>query len=342
MTDLTSGIDLSALSSKLRQDDRDFRRTFALGQLADGERRLLPLSDGPADDGDLRARLVALIEAKTGIDASQGGGSGDRLNRLLATLPAASLPSWVLALDAEPIESPSWEALISSLTVQETYFFRDPDQLRFLRREVLAPLIAAQQKERIARLSCWCAGCATGEEAYSLAILIVEALREAGEADLRPDGSIVIHPRWRISVLGTDIDPMALRHARTGCYLDFAMGPFRSLPSAFSGYFEPTTDDARRPGRPSHRQVHPDIRALCHFLPFNLAHHEPPVLDADTVLCRNVLIYLSDRVRSHAQGLFHRALNQSGHLALGPTDTVKVPSLFLPLWGPDTVLYRKR
>ena len=342
MTDLTSGIDLGALSSKLRQDDRDFRRTFALGQLADGGGRSSPFFGGSADDGHVRTRLVALIEAKTGIDASQGGGSGDRLNRLLATLPTASLPSWLLALDAEPTESPSWEALISNLTVQETYFFRDPDQLRFLRREVLAPLIAAQQKERVARLSCWCAGCATGEEAYSLAILIVDALREAGDAELRPNGSVVIHPRWRVSVLGTDIDPMALRHARAGHYLDFAMGPFRSLPDAVSGYFEPMTDEVRRPGRPSHRQVRPEIRALCHFLPFNLAHPEPPVLDADIILCRNVLIYLSDRVRSHAQHVFHRALNQSGHLALGPTDTVKVSSLFLPLWGQDTVLYRKR
>ncbi len=344
MTEPTSVVDLNALSARLRQDDREFRRTFVLGRLADERPVVAPAPTAVADGGELRARLVTLIEGRTGIDTSPGCSSGDRLDRLLAALPGAAASVWLLALDAESTDGPGWEALIASLTVQETYFFRDPDQLAFLRGQVLAKLVAARRHEQVARLLCWCAGCATGEEVYSLAILIVEALREAGEAKFRPGGGIAIHPRWRISVLGTDIDRAALRQAQAATYLDFAMGPFRSLPGALAGYFETVTDNLlpHRPGRLSRRMVCPDIRALCRFMPFNLTQPEPPVLDSDLILCRNVLIYLSNRVRNDAQALFHRALGRDGYLALGPTDNPKAPDRFQQVWGPDTVLYRKR
>jgi chemotaxis protein methyltransferase CheR len=352
MTDPTPPVDLGALSAKLRQDDREFRRTFALGRLA-GEDDAGPATRNEAVvGGELLARLMALIEARTGIDTAPGGGTGERLDRLLAAVPLALAPAWLLALEAEPTDGPGWEALIAGLTVQETYFFRDPDQLAFLRGQVLDGLVAARRHDRTARLLCWCAGCATGEEVYSLAILIVEALKEAGEAEVRPGGGVVLHPRWRITVLGTDIDRAVLRHAQAGRYLDFAMGPFRSLPGTLAGYFETVADEPPPPRlplppvrpaiRPAIRAVCRDIRTLSSFLPFNLAQPDPPVLDADVILCRNVLIYLSDRVRTHAQGLFHRALARDGHLVLGPTDTLKSPELFQPLWGPDTVLYRKR
>jgi chemotaxis protein methyltransferase CheR len=349
MTDSTPVVDLEALSARLREDDQAFRRSFALGPLAaaDGDAAQLPRVPA-ADGGDQRARLVALIEARTGIETGGGSSGGDRLDRLLAEMPAALVPVWLKALEAEPADSPGWEALIACLTVQETYFFRDPDQLTFLRHEVLAGLVAARRHERTARLLCWCAGCATGEEVYSLAILIVEVLREAGEAGIRPDGSLFVHPRWRIVVLGTDIDRTVLRQAREGWYLDFAMGPFRSWPATFAGYLETVADGAPAvpvppsAARPTLRRICPEIRVFSSFLPFNLNQPEPPVLQADLVLCRNVLIYLSDRGREHAQRLFHRALGRDGHLALGPTDTLKTPELFQPRWGPDTVLYRKR
>ena len=255
-------------------------------------------------------------------------------------MPPVVMPVWLSALEAEPIDGPDWTAVIEALTVSETYFCRDSDQLAFIRREVLAPLIAARKHEARARLLCWCAGCASGEEVYSLAMLIVEVLREAGEAELRGDGRLLIHPRWRIQVLGTDLDRAALRYAQAGRYADFPMGPFRSLPGALAGYFEMVPPE--RAMAVAARVVRPEIRALTAFQPFNLVEATPPVLGADLVLCRNVLIYLSDRTRSHAQGVFHHALDREGVLALGPTDVLRRPELFHPLWGPGTVLYRKR
>ena len=331
MSDSARTVDLSALSAKLRQDDQQFRRTFALGAFA---------GDGPKGEerggavGDWKARLAALVEARTGMDVGSGGAC-DRLDRVLVSLPISDIPAWLGALEAEPTDGPTWAAMIAGLTVQETYFFRDADQLEFLRRQCLSELVAARRGQESPRLQCWCAGCATGEEVYTMAILVVEALRAVGEAELRPDGVIAIHPRWRVSVLGTDIDRGVVAQAATGRFPNFPMGPFRSLPQAVSGYFLDQIGT-------NQRVVRPEIRALTSFRPFNLADPEPPILGVDLVLCRNVLIYLSDRVRSHAHSLFHRALARDGYLALGPTDTLRGTDLFQPCWGRDTVVYRKK
>ncbi len=343
-TDVPIIPDLSALSAQLRKDDQAFRRSFALGRFGDevdvvvdgGIRPAVAVAGGRGED--VRARFLALVEGRTGIEI--GGSVTERVDRLLASMPAAALPGWLSALEQEPAEGSAWESLIDLLTVHETYFFRDPDQLEFLRRSVLPGMIAARKTDSQARLAAWCAGCSSGEEVYTLAMLIVEALRDAGEAEVRGDGRILIQPRWRVSVLGTDIDRGVLRQAQAGCYPDFPMGPFRSLPEGWAGYFEHAP--AAPHAGPPVRLVRPEIRALTTFLPHNLATADPPNLDLCLILCRNVLIYLSDRARHHAQALFHRALSRDGALALGPTDVLRRPELFQPQWGASTVLYRKK
>ncbi len=352
MNDPVPEIDLGALSAKLRAEDQRFRRTFALGQLAcdSGSAPASPvrsLPDSPVRSlgggFELRKRISSLIEARTGIEAGDGVGAGvgERLERLVAMMPAAALSLWLSSLEAETIDGPGWATLIQCLTVNETYFYRDPEQLAFIRRHLLAGLIAAQSNEPQARLTCWCAGCSTGEEVYTMAILIVEALREVGEAEIRGDGRILISPRWRIKVLGTDIDRAALLGAETGHYADFPMGPFRALPEALFCYFEATPAEVSQ-SLPGSWLVRPEIRELTNFMPANLAALDPPTLGVNLVLCRNVLIYLSDRVRCHAQGLFYRALGRNGTLALGPTDVLRRPEQFATEWGPGTVLYRKK
>ena len=333
MTDPLSAPDLNALSAKLRQDDEAFRRSFALGRLGGAA-----ATEFPERGTALRARFLALVEARLGLDVASGA---DRVDRLLASMPAAAQPAWLLALEQEAVDGPGWEALIDFLTVHETYFFRDPEQLAVLRRSVLPELIAARRGDGSPRLVVWCAGCSSGEEVYTLAMLIADALCEAGEAERQADGGIAIAPRWRVSVLGTDIDRAVLREAEAGCYADFPMGPFRSLPEAWSGYFEPGPAPPLY-GGPAERVVRPEIRALASFQPHNLAAAEPPVRDAALVMCRNVLIYLSDHARRHAETLFHRALGAGDILALGPTDTVRQPDLFQPQWSASTVLYRKK
>ena len=344
MTDLTTTPDLTALSAKLRRDDQAFRRSFALGQFGADEGGADPVAPrpaapAPARGAEARARFLALVESRLGVDA--GGSVSDRIDRLLASMPPAAIPGWLAELEMEPADGAGWAALVDLLTVHETYFFRDQDQLVFLRRSVLPGLIAARRNDQLARLTVWCAGCSSGEEVYTLAMLLVDALCDAGEAEIRGDGRICIQPRWRVSVLGTDIDRGVLGQAQSGCYSDFPMGPFRSLPEAWGGYFDPST---RLPpyGGPPVRVVRSEIRALTGFLPHNVISADPPTLDACLVLCRNVLIYLSDRARLHAQALFHRALSRDGALALGPTDVMRQPELFQPMWGASTVLYRKK
>ncbi len=343
MTDAPIIPDLCALSAQLRKDDLAFRRSFALGGFGGaaegGEQEDQPASGvATGRSAELREQFLALVEARTGIEI--GGSLIERVDRLFSSMAAAALPGWLAHLDQEPADSPAWEPLVDLLTVHETYFFRDPDQLNFLRRSVLPELIAVRKSESLARLTVWCAGCSSGEEAYTLAMLIVEALRDAGEAELRDDGRIVIKPRWRVSVLGTDIDLKVLKLASAGCYADFPMGPFRSLPEGWEGYFEPASTSF--PAGPRQRLVRAEIRALTCFLPHNLAAAEPPSLDVCLILCRNVLIYLSDRARRHAQAMFCRALCPDGVLALGPTDALRGPELFRPHWSASALLYRKK
>jgi chemotaxis protein methyltransferase CheR len=197
-----------------------------------------------------------------------------------------------------PTES-AWRRLISLLTVGETYFFRHSEQLDALRREILPDLIRGRLREGDRRLRVWCAGCATGEEAYTLAMLLVESLPDAG--------------RWDIRVLGTDIDEEALGVARAATYGRWALridGDYlvRWLRHAQGG-----------------REVEPAIRSLVRFAPHNLvgaAQWPPAELDgpADLILCRNVLMYMAPPTARQVLDDFRRALAPGGWLLLGPAE----------------------
>lgn len=334
-------LDLTALSALLVESNQRFRETFKLGGFSPAPEAVpVPAAPGAAspDRSRFLHQLLTLILAKTGIDmeASQRG----KMAKVLAGIPDERLAGWVRGLEAAAPDDPEWMSFIETLTVHETYFFRDPGQLAFIGSQVLDRLVESAKRRGRFEIRCWSAGCSTGEEAYSLAIMIVMALKEAGEAEISPFGAIHIDPKWRISVLGTDLSRLVLRRARDGTYPDFAMGSFRGMPAGYASFFEAVAQD-RDSGIP-YRQVRPEIRALTGFEPFNLNGPEPPARDLDLVLCRNVLIYFDETAKERVQWMIHGALRPGGHLALGATDVLKHPELFKPCWGPSTVLYQKR
>jgi chemotaxis protein methyltransferase CheR len=232
---------------------------------------------------------------------------------------ARSCAKWLLSAELTP---PQLDTLASHLTIGETYFFREPKAFQALATQVLPELIERRRGNE-QRLRLWSTACSTGEEAYSLAILIRQTL-----PDLRD---------WHVSILGTDINSRSLKKAVRGVYGEWS---FRDTPAGFKeSYFERTAE-----GRYS---VRPEVRSLVRFAPMNLVQDGFPSLATDTnamdiVLCRNVLIYFEPSQATTLIGKLRHSLVDDGWLAVSPSECSQTLfSEFSATNFPGAVLYRK-
>jgi chemotaxis protein methyltransferase CheR len=215
------------------------------------------------------------------------------------------------------------DMLASQLTVGETYFFRERSCFDVLRERILPDIIRARRTAGELRLKLWSAGCCTGEEPYSLAILL--------------DSLIPDLAQWDVTLLATDVNRTFLNIAKQGIYGDWS---FRGLSQGFKERFFNSRPDGRF-------ELKKHIRDRVTFSYLNLARDDYPspaggIHTMDLILCRNVLMYLvPSRARAIAQHL-ERTLVDGGWLALGSTE------LMLDLFGlpvnmpsPGTALFQK-
>lgn len=197
------------------------------------------------------------------------------------------------------------ERVIGAATIGETSFFRAPPQLRAFSVSFLTELRSRRRAAGEFSVRVWSAGCSTGEEAYSLAILLLE--------------SITPREAWSLEVLATDINARALAAAREGVYSG------RSLegvsPDRLAAHFERVG-----PGRYS---VRPEVRRIVRFGRHSLLE-PPPAGPFDVVVCRNLLIYLRPEVVGDALDGFGAVLRPDGALLLGDAD---VPALYSRRWS---------
>lgn len=219
----------------------------------------------------------------------------------------------VRRLESDP---ESWERLLDQITVGETYFFREPEHFEFVRREVLPGIVA--ERGPTPSLRVWSAGCASGEEIYSLAIV----LHQHGLLD-------------RADLLGTDISRVALARAREGTYRSWSL---RGMDlSALGPYF--STEAGRF-------RVSDEIRRSVRFEKMNLAEPLYPsptngTAVVDLIFCRNVFIYLNAETIRQAADRFFRALRPGGYLVLGPSDPLLMESGFDVLTTRAGIVYRR-
>jgi len=260
-----------------------------------------------------------------------------KLLRIFGLMPSELLLGWVAELERLPHDHPEWLAVIENLTVHESFFFRDAGQLEALRRHVL-PRMVREAATAGKRIRLWSAGCAGGEEPYTLAILLLETMRELGEATGNPETGIRPLPGWSVSVLGTDISRPVLQLARQGRYATGELSPLRSLPAAFEPWFEPAPPPEGADGL---RQVRPHLKPFVDFRPFNLMEKLPPARDFQVVVCRNVFIYFAAEAQAIAQRTFATALSPGGVLMMGPTDRLEAADEFTAEWIADTPVYRR-
>ena len=288
-------------------------------------------SDGPLYD--LVRRLLDDVRRKAGIRHDRP--LERKLARILAAMPLAVLEQWVAQIEGAPADSPDWLSLIENLTIHETYFFRDLPHHAHLRRHLLPRLIAERGTTRTLRL--WSAGCATGEEAYGLAIVTLEALADAGQARRTAHG---LESDWTIGILGTDLSRIAVRQATNACYGGEGLGPFREMPAEYEGWFMPLG-----PAAPLQRRVRDDARRGVRFARHNLRDGArpdgAPAGGFDLVSCRNVMIYFDDDSRERALSLLTAAVAPGGWLVLGTTDRLDDSHGFARHRGDRALAYRR-
>lgn len=243
---------------------------------------------------------------------------------LAAAAPAFGMPSaqacahWLLSA---PLTRHQVEVLARHLTIGETYFFREKKSFEILEAHILPQLLRARAGAR--RLRIWSAGCCTGEEPYSVAILLSRMI-----PDLR---------NWNISILATDIDPDFLRKAARGVYSNWS---FREIPTGIrERYFHKTQD--------GHFEVAPEIKAMVTFAYLNLAQDGWPSVDngtnaIDIIFCRNVLMYFESAHAKRVLSQLSRSLPDDGWLLVNPVEMPHgaLPGLE-PAHFPDMIVYRK-
>lgn len=277
------------------------------------------MPEAPLDD-TLYLRFRDLLRARCGL-AYPEGKRADLAHGLRLAL-ASSQQGDLAALYADAAAGgPSWEIILAQLTVGETYFFRNAPQFEALRQHILPELI--ERRRATHHLRIWSAGCATGEEPYSIAMTL---------ADLLPSDEF-----WQVSILATDINPQFLARARAGLYGSWS---FREMPEATRARF--FTPDQQR------WRLHPAIRQMVTFARLNLAEPcFPAILNGtyaqDLILCRNVTIYFDEATTHQLIERFHSALLPGGWLIVGHAEPQASANRQLELHNfPQTVAYRKR
>lgn len=251
-------------------------------------------------------RIVTLLRARAGRDFAPYKSSTvyRRVERRMGIHQIGKIAQYVEFLRENPQEL---DLLSKELLIGVTSFFRDPGAFAALREKALPALLESRAPGRVIRV--WVPACSTGEEAYSLAMLLKESLEEAerGSGD-------------RIQLFATDLDPDAIARARLGAYPESIAADVS--PELLHRFFVKEGGAYR---------VTKELRSAVIFAPHNVIA-DPPFTKLDLLSCRNLLIYLSPEVQGKLLPLFHYSLNPGGILFLGSAETAgSFPDLFSPI-----------
>ena len=198
-------------------------------------------------------------------------------------------------LDKNPSE---FNDLLDALTINVSEFFRDVTVWDTLRKQILPPMIKEKLAKDRRELRAWSAGCADGEETYTIALLVLEALAYLSNS-------------FKIEVLGTDVDPPSLNRARNG---DYATARLRLVnDQILRRYFTPGIKDRFT--------VVDAVKKLVTFKPHDL-FTPPPASGFDLITCRNVIIYFSKEQQQQLYRNFYDALRAGGYLILGKVESI--------------------
>lgn len=245
-------------------------------------------------EGDELDEILALLRAGTGHDFASYKQRTlvRRIHRRMGLRHVERLPEYVRLLHSEP---PEILALARDLMINVTGFFRDAPAWDALAELVVAPLVRGRSDG--AEIRAWVPGCATGEEAYSLGMLLIEEAEKDGK-------------QLSIKIFATDMAEEVLHNARTGVFPGSVVS---ELTEERRSRFFDRHDDSY--------QIRPQVRETIVFAPHDLSR-DPPFSQLDIVTCRNLLIYLDTDWHAKVLALLHFGLREGGHLFLGTAETV--------------------
>lgn len=251
--------------------------------------------ESPRTETALR-KIFVLLRAQTGHDFSDYKPStiNRRIERRMAVHQITEIGSYVKYLQQTPSEA---DALFRDLLIGVTNFFRDPEVFAVLENEVVPQLFEDKPAGSVVRV--WSCGCSTGEEAYSLAILLQERIE-------------ALKKNYTVQIFATDIDSRAIGVARTGVYPASIAADM--TPERLARFFSIEADG-------SAFRIHKSIRDMLVFSEQDVIK-DPPFSKLDLISCRNLMIYLSTQLQKKLIPLFHYALKPTGMLLLGTSEGV--------------------
>lgn len=222
----------------------------------------------------------------------------NRLSRRLSLHQITTFRDYYLFLKYDRHRDEELSTVIDLTTTNETYFFREGYQLKAFTEEIL-PDIIARKREKTLRI--WSAGCSTGEEPYTIAILLMELMQKG------------VLQGWHIDILGSDIAQRVLSVARKGVY---GQSSFRETDERYFSYFE--ADEGGK------RKVNDEVRKLITFTHLNLLDSSKISLlkTVDIIFCRNVIIYFDMKAKKKVIQGFYDKLDSGGYLLLGHSESL--------------------
>jgi two-component system CheB/CheR fusion protein len=256
--------------------------------------------------------ILTVMHEATGIDFSlyREKTVHRRIMRRLALRNIASIEEYAAQLKKDPGER---SLLQRDLLISVTSFFRDPESFHALSRLVFPAIVQNRPAGTVIRI--WVPGCATGEEAYSIAISLQDYLKETGAA-------------FPVQIFASDVSEASVESARRGRYLENIAADIS--PEHLTQYFTQVEGGY---------QISKALRELCVFSRHNLID-DPPFAKLDLISCRNVLIYLG-AIQKTIIPMFHYALKENGFLTLGKSETAKFDGMFSIIDGGHKI-YAKR
>lgn len=248
------------------------------------------------DDPALMRLLTSIYEEK-GLDFTQYKEPSlvRRLNSRLHKYNAGSYEEYMKILESHPEE---YTELINALTINVTEFFRNPESFEAIEKIVMPRVIYSKHQHRHKIIRAWSCGCSSGDEPYSIAMLMLEKIGKARD-------------HFLLTIIGSDIDDEALSEAKNMVYDKERL---KAIDSAMLGkYFEKIEDGKFK--------LKASARALV-----RLRHHDivkdHPFMHCDIILCRNLLIYFNKQLQEEVQLKFYEALNPGGFLVLGMVESL--------------------
>jgi two-component system CheB/CheR fusion protein len=280
-----------------RQLVRISRRILAAGIPADS---LDPEITGAPSDLDA---LFALLQKAMGVDFRHYKQTTlqRRIKRRMILHHLLKLKDYLRFIDSTPMEL---DALFRDLLIHVTEFFRDEDAFETLRLKIM-PSLMQDRKPEDGPLRVWIPGCSTGQEVYSLAMVLLEYL---WDHDTRRKTPAI--PQMSVQIFATDISDFALDRARSGVYAANEVSGISK--ERLTRFF------VRHDGG---YQIHKSVREMCVFAKQNVVR-DPPFSNLDLISCRNLLIYFGPILQKRAIPTFYYALKPRGYLMLGPSESL--------------------